>query len=214
MSASYSALLDLTRARVLVVGGGAVACRKVETLAESGARPDLIAPELTPELTALTARMGLLVRRGVYQDGDAAGYRVVFAATDRRDVNAAVARDAEAAGAWVNVADDPEASTLLVPAAVRRGEVLVALSTGGASPLLARRVRERLERVVTPGLGRAADRLRALRSEVRARWPGEEERRRHFWFALITDDFLDCAIAGRDEELENRIQACLSQSSD
>lgn len=94
----------------------------------------------------------------------------------------------------------------------RRDDVVVALSTGGASPLLARRLRERLECVVTPGLGRAAGRLSALRGEVRERWPADEERRRAAWFHLITPEFLEAAIAGRDDEVEHRITACLSQS--
>jgi siroheme synthase-like protein len=95
---------------------------------------------------------------------------------------------------------------------VREGGVLAAVSTGGSSPLLARKVRRRLEGVVTPGLGRAATRLQALRGEVRRRWPDDPERRRSFWFSLITDEFVDSAIAGRDEEVESRIEACLWQS--
>ena len=82
----------------------------------------------------------------------------------------------------------------------------------GVLERVAEPLRERMEGVVTPGLGRAVDRLREARAEVQARWPEEEERRRAFWFALITQEFLDSAIAGRDDEVESRIEACLSRS--
>ncbi|HEX2191332.1 MAG TPA: bifunctional precorrin-2 dehydrogenase/sirohydrochlorin ferrochelatase [Longimicrobiaceae bacterium] len=212
MSALYPVLLDLSRVRVLVVGGGAVATRKVEGLLESGGRPTVVAPVLSPELRGLAEREGLPVLLRPYAAGDAAGYALVFAATDRPEVNARVAREAREAGALASVADAGGASDFHLPASIRRGGVVVAFSTGGASPLLSRRLRERLEDVVTPGVGRAAGRLEAVRDEVRARWPDDEPRRRAFWFDLITPDFLESAIRGRDEEVEARISRCLSQS--
>lgn len=212
MSALYPALLDLDAARVLVVGGGQVALRKVEGLLAAGGTPDLIAPELAPELAALVESAGLFHRAAAFAEGDTRGYRIVVAATDRTGVNAQVAAEARAGGAWVNIVDDPEGSDLAVPATLREGGVLVALSTGGASPLLAARLRTRLEGVVTPGLGRAVARLQAVRTEIRERWPDDEGRRRSFWFSLITEEFLDSAIAGNDEDVEAQIEACLSQS--
>jgi siroheme synthase-like protein len=212
VSRPYPVLLELDGAPVLVVGGGVVAARRTAALVEAGARPVVIAPRTGAALDDLAGREGLTLHRRAYRAGDARGFRIVMAATGDREVNAAVAADAEAAGAWVSVVDDPAASTLHLPAALRSGEVTVAVSTGGAAPLLARRLRDRLERLVTPGLGRASERLHALRARVRERWPDDEPRRRAFWFALITDEFLDTAIEGRDEELENHIEACLSQS--
>jgi precorrin-2 dehydrogenase/sirohydrochlorin ferrochelatase len=212
VSAPYPVLLDLRRVRVLVVGGGAVATRKVEGLVEAGGRPDVVAPELTPELRALAEREGLACRLRPYAPGDVVGYTLVFAATDRPEVNARVAREAAEAGALASVADAGAGSDFHVPATIRRGPVVVALATGGASPLLSRRLRERLEAVVTPGVGRAAARLETVREEVRARWPEDEARRRAFWFDLITPGFLDSAVEGRDEEVEARISRCLSQS--
>ena len=212
MSASYPLLVDLREARVLVVGGGAVAGRRVRSLVAHGGRPEIVAPEVTPGTRRIVETMRLTWRERVYEPGDARGCTLVFAATDSREVNAAVAREAREQGAWVSVADDSERSTVQVPAALREGEVTVAVSTGGASPLLARRLVERLRVSITPGLGRTAARLRATRARVRSRWPLDEERRRAFWFTLITDGFLDCAIAGEDAEVESRIEACLSRS--
>ncbi|HYJ78036.1 MAG TPA: bifunctional precorrin-2 dehydrogenase/sirohydrochlorin ferrochelatase [Longimicrobiaceae bacterium] len=212
MSGLYPALLDVRRLRVLVVGGGAVALRKVRGVVAAGGSPVVIAPAVLDELRALIGSVPLVWHAREYAPGDAAGCRLVFAATGSAAVNAAVAREAEAAGALVAVADDGPGSTLHTPSSVRQGGVVVAFSTGGASPLLARRLRERLEAVVTPGLGRAARRLERARAQVRARWPGDAPRRRAAWFQLVTPEFLDAAIAGRDDDVESRISQCLSQS--
>jgi siroheme synthase-like protein len=210
--AAYPVFVDVSRCRVLVVGGGAVAARKVRGLTDAGSRPEIVAPALDAGLRTDVERLGLAWHARPYAPGDARGSHLVFAATDDPAVNAAIAAEAEANGALANVADDGPGSIFHVPSAIRRDEVVVALSTGGASPLLARRLREALETVVTPGLGRTARRLALLRREVRARWPGDEARRRAFWFELVTSDFLDLAVAGSDEDVERHIERCLSQS--
>jgi siroheme synthase-like protein len=212
VSARYPVMLDVSRLDVLVVGGGEVALRKVAALVEAGGRPDVVSPEVLPGLRQMVELHGLDWEARRYAPGDAGNYHLVFAATDSAEVNARVAREAEDAGALVNVADEGADSSFHVPAMIRHDDLLVAFSTGGASPLLARRLRERLEAVVTPGLGRAARRLADARGQVRQRWPEDEARRRAAWFDLITPDFLDAAIAGRDDEVEHRISRCLSQS--
>jgi siroheme synthase-like protein len=212
VSARYPVMLDVSRLSVLVVGGGQVALRKVRGLVEAGARPEIVAPEVHPELLEVIHEHGLDWHRRPYLPGDGFETHLVFAATDSRRVNEQAGRLAAEDGALVDVVDDPRHSHVHVPAVIRQDEVVVAFSTGGASPLLARRLRERLEPVVTAGLGRAARRLAALRAEVRARWPEDGARRRAAWFGLVTPEFLDAAIAGRDDEVEHRIAACLSQS--
>ena len=212
MSARYPVMLDVSRLSVLVVGGGEVALRRVRGLVEAGGRPRIVSPEIHPELLEFVRRHELEWRARAYEEGDGYECDLVFAATGSRPVNERVRRQAMDDGALYDVADDPGHSTFHVPAALRQDEVVVAFSTGGASPLLARRLRERLEAVVTPGLGRAARRLAAARDEVRGRWPDDEARRREAWFGLVTPEFLDAAIEGRDADVEHRISACLSQS--
>jgi siroheme synthase-like protein len=211
VSARYPVMLDVSRLPVLVVGGGEVALRKVRGLVEAGARPEIISPEVHPELREIIREHGLTWREREWAV-DGSGFDLVFAATDSSAVNARVAREAAESGALCDVVDDPRRSTLHVPAVIRQDEVVVAFSTGGASPLLARRLRERLEAVVTPGLGRAARRLARVREEVRTRWPEDGARRRAAWFGLVTPEFLDAAIEGRDDDVEHRISTCLSQS--
>jgi siroheme synthase-like protein len=211
-AAAYPLMLDVARLRVLVVGGGAVAARKVAGLADAGGRPTIVAPAATDELRASIERLRLVWHPRPYEPMDVAAYHLVFAATDDPAVNGRIADDARAAGALVSRADEGGESDFHVPSHIRQEDVVVAFSTGGASPLLARRLRERLETVVTPGLGRAARRLAQVRAEVQARWAADESRRRAFWFELITPGFLDLAVAGRDEDVEQYIRRCLSQS--
>jgi siroheme synthase-like protein len=211
-AAAYPLMLDVARLRVLVVGGGAVAARKVAGLADAGGRPTIVAPAATDELRASIERLRLVWHPRPYEPMDVDAHHLVFAATDDPAVNGRIADDARAAGALVSRADEGGESDFHVPSHIRQEDVVVAFSTGGASPLLARRLRERLETVVTPGLGRAARRLAQVRAEVQARWAADESRRRAFWFDLITPGFLDLAVAGRDEDVEQYIRRCLSQS--
>lgn len=210
--AAYPVMLDLAHLPALVVGGGPVAARKVAGLVRAGGRPVIVSPEVVSELLDAIHRHSLVWHARTYEEGEAASYRLVFAATNDPGINEFVAADARSGGALWTRADDADDSAFQVPAHIRRDDVVVALATGGASPLLARRVRERLEAVVTPGLGRAASRLAGVRKEVQARWPADEGRRRAFWFELITPEFLDLAVAGRDEDVEQAIRRCLSQS--
>jgi siroheme synthase-like protein len=205
-------MLDVARLRVLVVGGGAVAARKVASLVDAGGAPVIVAPELSDGLRAAVDGHELTWFARAYREVDVQGFHLVFAATNSGEVNAAVADDARRAGALVSRADEGGESDFQVPSHLRREQVVVAISTGGASPLLARRIGERLDDVLTAGLGRAAGRLAEARADVQARWAGDEARRRAFWFSLITPEFLDLAIQGRDEEVERAIARCLSQS--
>ena len=133
--------------RCLVVGGGRVALAKVDGLLEAGAVVDVIAPEVVSELED---RSGVVVHRRDYRSGDVEGYRLVVAATGRAEVDAEVYREGEAAGVWVNSADDPDHCSFTLPSRLRRGPLLVTCSTGGHSPALSRWLRQRLEREIGP----------------------------------------------------------------
>lgn len=208
----YPVILAMDALPALVVGGGAVAARRVEGLVAGGCAPDVVAPEIGEAMIGLLATFGLTREARPYRGGDAAGYRLIVAATDSASVNTEIAEDARRHGALVNIVDDPAGSDFVVPAVLRQGEMVAAVYSGGASPRLATAVRDRLAQVVTPGLGRCAARLAALREELQARWPDDEDRRRRFWTALVTEEFVDLALAGQDEEVESHIDVCLSRS--
>ncbi len=125
----------------MVVGGGEVANRKARKLLQARAKVVVISPDVRPEIESMAAE----VCRRPYREGDLEGAFLAFAATNRREVNAAVAREAREKGIPVNVADDPTEGDFALPSTLRRGRLQVAVSTGGASPTLARRIRRELE---------------------------------------------------------------------
>jgi uroporphyrin-III C-methyltransferase/precorrin-2 dehydrogenase/sirohydrochlorin ferrochelatase len=201
----FPVFFDLTAQRVLVVGGGEVALRKVALLERSGAHIALVAPDVHPELQARAAagKINLAVREFVPDDLD--GARLVIVATSRRAVNRWIASLSEARRIPVNVVDDREASRFIVPAIIDRDPVLVAVSTAGTSPVLARRLRERLEAVIPKKIGDLALWLRALRHGARRRLRNTDERRRFF------ENIVDGAAARRFIEGDARGAQAVAQ---
>jgi precorrin-2 dehydrogenase/sirohydrochlorin ferrochelatase len=179
----------------LVVGGGAVGERKVQDLLDSGARVTVISPELTPKLADWAARGKIVYRTGDFDESQVEGMALVMAATDDPEVNARVSAAAQTRAIWVNVADDPEHCTFIVPAQVKRGNLILAISTGGASPALARKVREELQQHFGPEYGPYLDLLRRVRirllSERRSN-PGNAE----LFYRLVRSPLKDAVAIG------------------
>lgn len=167
-------LIRLEQRLSIVIGGGQVAARKVIGLLDAGAHVTVIAPHLVPALCALAAAGSIDVCEREYRSGDLAGAFLVIAATDDPVVNQQVWEEARQRGCLINVVDDPAHSNFIVPARVQRGEVNIAITTGGASPALARRLREQLERTIGPEYADLAEILAQTRSILLARHaPGE-----------------------------------------
>jgi precorrin-2 dehydrogenase/sirohydrochlorin ferrochelatase len=164
----YPVLLDLAGRRCVMVGGGVIAGRRVDGLLAAGARVTVISPRLTRTLAALAAEGRIDHEAREYRDGDLDGADLAFVATDAGEVNAAVARGARARGVWINAADDPARCTFILPALVRRGDLTVAVATGGSSPALARAIREELETYLTDDYATLAAIAAEARREVRA----------------------------------------------
>ncbi len=167
----FPVFLDLQGRDVLVVGGGAVALRKAETLRSAGARVTVIGESIHDELRARAARGEIALVERCFAASDVAAPWLIVAATNSRDVNAEVARAAQAARIPCNVVDDRELSSCIMPAIIDRSPVQIAVSTGGTSPVLARLIRERLEALLDESLGplaRFADRWRATARQVLA----------------------------------------------
>jgi uroporphyrin-III C-methyltransferase/precorrin-2 dehydrogenase/sirohydrochlorin ferrochelatase len=176
----FPAFFDLSGQRVLVVGGGDVALRKVSLLERTGALISLVAPQIAPELKQRAEAGAINVALREFVPGDLDGVRMVIVATSRRAVNRWIAKLSDSRNIPVNVVDDPEASRFIVPAIIDRDPVLVAISTGGASPVLARRLRERLEALIPRKIGELATWLKELRGSTRRRLRGAGERRKFF----------------------------------
>jgi siroheme synthase-like protein len=198
--------------RCLVVGGGKVAGRKIAALLACDAAVTVVAPEVhkaTAELAQVGAIAGidgspLDVQLRPYRPGEVAGYRLVVAATGDRAVDESVRRDAEESGVWVNVADDPELCTFVLPAVARLGKVTVAVSTGGASPALASWLRDRLADSLGPSAGQLADLLEEARQLVQRRGGSTEA---VDWRAALDGPLPDLVRAGRVEEARALLDA-------
>jgi len=150
----------------LVVGGGAVGERKVQDLLASGAKVTVVSKTLSPALAALAVKGEIVYLSGNFVDTQVEGMALVMAATDDPEVNAHVSAAAQARSIWVNVADEPEHCTFIVPAQVKRGDLTLAISTGGASPALARQVREDLQQHFGPEYGPYLDLLKRVRARL------------------------------------------------
>ena len=165
----YPVALDLRDRLCLVVGGGPVAEAKVEGLLEAGARVTVVSPEVTEPLAAWAIDGRIIHRPHEYRADDLDGQQLVFSATGRREATEAVVADARRRGLWVNAADDPAFCDFLLPSVLRRGRLIVAVSTGGASPALAARVRRDLEAYFAPEYDELVELAAEVRAELRSR---------------------------------------------
>jgi uroporphyrin-III C-methyltransferase/precorrin-2 dehydrogenase/sirohydrochlorin ferrochelatase len=176
----FPAFFDLDGQNVLIVGGGEVALRKATLLERTGALITVVAPQIAPELMQRAAGGGLKLAIREFSPSDLDGMRLVIVATPHRAVNRWIAKLSESRNIPVNVVDDAQASRFIVPAIIDRDPVLVAISTGGTSPVLARRLRERLEALIPKRIGEFASWLEALRETARRKLRDTAERRRFF----------------------------------
>lgn len=161
--------LDMTGRCCLVIGGGAVAERKIATLLDSGAEVTVISPEINEAIAGWSK--GNLLRHEArrYQPGDLAEFEMVFVATDDGNVNGQVYEEGGRRSVWVNAADDPAHCDFILPSVLRRGQLTVAVSSGGTSPALARAIREELESYFTGEYEALANLAAEVRNELRAR---------------------------------------------
>jgi siroheme synthase-like protein len=164
----YPIFLDLKGRPVLVVGGGNVAEGKVKGLLAADAKVTVVAPDISEMLRGLVASGQVRHTRREYESSDLEGHALCFVATDDGAINARVAADSRERGVWVNAADDPANCDFILPAVVRDGRVVVAASTGGASPAMARRLREELTAFLDEDYAPLTDLLTEIRAEVRA----------------------------------------------
>jgi siroheme synthase-like protein len=202
----YPVMLDLTGRPCLVVGGGAVAERKVEGLLAVGARVTVVSPGLSDGLLA-SASAGRLhwTPRG-YRAGDVAGFSLVMVATNDAALNLDVAREGRERGVWVNCADDPARCDFTLPSVLRRGSLTVSVSTGGVSPALARVVREELEGLLPPDYADLAAIVAEVRRSLRARdaapaWDA--------WRDALGPDVRELIASGRTDEARTRLLKAL-----
>jgi len=189
----YPIMLDVTDRRCVVVGGGRVALQKASALLEAGASVRVVAPRIDDALRGLC---GVELCEAAYGPASLDGAALVVAATDSPEVNARVFADCRARGVLCNVVDRPECCDFILPSVLRRGLLTVAVSTGGASPSLAGRLRRRLEEQFDAAYGPLLEALAAARVLVQRRVDDEAVRRR-IAADLASDELLKAARQGQ-----------------
>ncbi|MDI6696583.1 MAG: bifunctional precorrin-2 dehydrogenase/sirohydrochlorin ferrochelatase [Anaerolineales bacterium] len=206
-------LVGLDQYRSVVIGGGKVAARKAETLLEAGAQVTAISPQFCSPFQALAdlyPSMKMVCRQ--YQNGDLADAFLVIAATNETAINQTVWEEAVQRGCLINVVDDPQHSNFILPALARRGEVTLAVSTGGASPALARRLRERLESLIGAEYGDLAAILAELRPELKARF-NSGAARLEAALRLVDSDLLEVILSqGKEAAREHALELLAAQA--
>ncbi|HDS1817336.1 MAG: siroheme synthase CysG [Pseudomonas sp.] len=192
--------------RVLVVGGGEIALRKARLLADAGAALRVVAPEVDGQLAVLAREGGGEVLVRGYQAADLVGCRLVIAATDDTGLNAQVSADAQALNLPVNVVDAPALCTVIFPAIVDRSPLVVAVSSGGDAPVLARLIRAKLEAWIPSAYGELAGLAARFRHQVKRLYP-DVNQRRGFWENVFQGPIAERQLAGQGAEAERLLQA-------
>ncbi len=201
----YPVSLNLKGKRAVIIGGGEVAERKAVSLLETGAQIVLVSPEVTPRLASMATAKRIEFRQRAYTSGDCAGAALVLSATDDPAVSRAVWEEASAAGILVNTADQPALCDFILPAVVRRGDLTVAISTGGASPALAARLRAKLSRALGPEYAELLEILAAARPEIQRR-VGREEGRKALHYRILDSDIIISLKNNDRTKAENRLR--------
>ncbi|KUM34302.1 siroheme synthase CysG [Pseudomonas sp. EpS/L25] len=198
---------------VLVIGGGDIALRKSVLLAEAGARITLVAPEIEPEVRAFVEAKGGSCRVQRYAADLLAGHCLVIAATDDDEVNERVSHDAQAMGLPVNAVDAPKLCTVIFPAIVDRSPLVIAISSGGDAPVLARLVRAKLESWIPATYGQLAQLAQRFRARVKARF-ADLQARRIFWEEVFQGEVAEKVFSGQPQAAEQLLEAKLASEAE
>ena len=214
MNKYYPAFIDIENQPCLVVGGGSVAEEKIEALLECKGKVSIISPELTNELSKKVENGDILWESRKYITGAVQGYRIVISATDSQKVNEQVYRDAEIRGIMVNVVDIPPLCRFIVPSIVRQRDLCIAISTGGKSPALAKKIRVELETKFGDEYADLVDLLGEYRPLMQRKYPDDINIRARLWTSLVDSDILDLIRAGHLDKARDRVESCILHLSD
>ncbi|ODA41985.1 bifunctional precorrin-2 dehydrogenase/sirohydrochlorin ferrochelatase [Desulfosporosinus sp. BG] len=202
----YPLFMDVEAQPVLVVGGGSIALRKVQTLMDHGAKVHIVSPQLIPELKALINDNSCLWSEKAYSTDDIQEAILVFSCTEKEEVNAKVSSDAKAHHRPVNVVDDPEKCSFIVPSIMEQGDLKIAVSTGGSSPIVARQVRAELQAQYGQEMAEYLTLLKTWRNK--AKFSLSPEKRSIFW-SRATDGEVRKLIKNQQlTEAEGVVEKC------
>ena len=200
----YPVYLNLKDKKCLVVGGGKVAERKVNSLLDCGARVYVVSPRLTEWLTEAAADGRIISVRRNYSATDLEDAFLVIGATNNQKINCRVADDCSERNILVNIVDSPAGCNFIVPAVLRQGPLCISVSTEGKSPMLARKIREDLESAFGTEYSEFLDLMGNVREHIIGSVP-EADRRRDIFYRLVYSDIIDLLRDGQHEKVKERI---------
>jgi uroporphyrin-III C-methyltransferase/precorrin-2 dehydrogenase/sirohydrochlorin ferrochelatase len=197
--------LAITGKKCLVVGAGSIAARKAELLHKAGGKLCIVAPEIGVALRDLAFIQEIELSRRTFVESDLDDAVCVIAATDDKDLNRDISRLAQARGIAVNVVDNPELCSFIMPSMIERGPIQIAISTGGVSPVLARMLRSRLESTIPGAYGDLATLAEEFRLNVKQALPNVDARRR-FWESILDGPVAELVFSGKIAVARKRLQ--------
>ena len=209
----FPVFLDLNNRHCLVIGGGSVASRKVNNLLKADAKVIVISPQVSDEIKQLASEEKITLIEREYETSDIAVAFLVVAATDNSSVNEQIATQANNANTMVNVADNAKLCSFIFPSVLDRSPVTIAVSTGGASPVLARQLRMKLETMVPSACGRLAAITEEYREKVKEHFP-QQEQRKAFWENALKGSFAELVYAGQDPSARKLLDDLLEKEQD
>ncbi len=208
----YPVNLDITGRPCLVVGGGQVAVRKIASLIECGARVRVVSPDANRMIADAAAEGRIEWFQRKYAGSDLEGMFMAFAATSDRDTQERIAEDSKQAGVLLNCADDPKRCDFQVPAKIRRGKLMIAISTGGGSPALSAKIKGRLLKEYGPEYGVLVDLMAAVRDRLVG--IGSPEQNRQLFHDVLSLPLLDLIERGKWDDIRSRLEDVLPESID
>ena len=206
----YPVHLDIKNRNCLIVGGGAVGTRKVNTLLECGAHVTVVSPDPTSQLTQLASEESITLKRRAYRSDDLAGMFLVIGATDDESLNRQISKDAERAHILCNIADRPEVCNFILPSIVRRGDLVITISTSGKSPALAKHLRQKLETQFGQEYADFLLLMGAIRKKLLSH-AHEPEAHKEIFHKLIDSNLIELMQAGKTEEINSVLYKILGE---
>ncbi|MCF7966605.1 MAG: siroheme synthase CysG [Methylobacter tundripaludum] len=204
----FPIFLKLKDQACLVVGAGEIAARKIELLARAGAKITVIAREISPTVSSLQASHDLTLLQQSFSPADLGNFRLVVSATDNEETNRLVAETAAEQNIPVNVVDNPELCSFIFPAIIDRSPIIAAVSSGGATPVLARLLRAKIETVIPPAYGRLAGLADKFRDQVKQHIKRPAQRR-IFWENVLQGSVAELIFSGKEQEAEQQLEQTL-----
>ncbi len=200
----YPILLNLKGKECVVFGGGEIALRKIEALIPCEARVSVFSPEVRPELEKLAQEGKITLEKKKYEPNDLVGANLVICATNDRSVNASIFREAEERGLWVNVVDDPEFCNFIFPSILRRGKLVISVSTEGVSPAMAKKVRHELEQHFGLEYALFLSAMEKCRKSIQKKF-SSEDLRKQFFTKLVHSNIVQQVQTDWDESQVERL---------